>query len=157
MKKILIIANKDALLTQEIAESFNLNGKYDAISAASIDVVLEYTDKQKAHLAGIVTDIILPETNDNLSPVSFDKEPNGLVIKKKAEELGIKIKSFEIVYELIEDLKQELSSLLPAEIKRLCSDRGRNLPPKSAIITYVIVDSIVKTEQLLIYYSTAYY
>ena len=109
MKKILIIANKDALLTQEIAESFNLNGKYDAISAASIDVVLEYTDKQKAHLAGIVTDIILPETNDNLSPVSFDKEPNGLVIKKKAEELGIPTVFFtvsstsEIVEKLIKD------------------------------------------------------
>jgi translation initiation factor IF-2 len=85
---------------------------FDAIKSdeVSVDVIKQMTgpitesDIKEAHSAGAII-------------YGFGVNPTA-VANRIAKELGVEIKTFSIIYELIEDVKNEMSNFLEPEIKR---------------------------------------
>jgi len=58
-------------------------------------------------------DLTLADASENSVILGFNVRPTG-AIKKKAKELGIEIKSYSIIYDLIDDVKALLSGMMSA-------------------------------------------
>ncbi len=62
------------------------------------------------------SDVTLADASDNAIIVGFNVRPTGSV-KNKAKQLGVSIKTYSIIYDLIDDVKALLSGLLSPVIK----------------------------------------
>jgi len=89
-------------------------GSLEAIKA-SLEVLRNDEVKVKilsAAVGGITeADLAVAESSENVIIIGFNVRPTGSV-KKKAKEKGIEIKTYSIIYDLIDDIKDTLSGMM---------------------------------------------
>jgi translation initiation factor IF-2 len=94
-------------------------GSLEAIVSSLEKIKNEEAKIEIIHLGvGAITesDIALSDASENGIILGFNVRPTGSV-KSKAKELGIEIKSYSVIYDLIDDMKALLSGLLKPVIK----------------------------------------
>ncbi len=97
----------------------DVQGSLEALKKALGDLKNEEVEVQIIHsgVGGITeSDVILADASEHSIILGFNVRPTGSV-KNKAKELGVEIKSYNIIYDLIEDVKAFLSGLMSPVVK----------------------------------------
>jgi len=97
----------------------DVQGSLEAIKSALDELKNEEVKVEVIHggVGGITeSDVLLADASENAIIVGFNVRPTGAV-KKKAQELGIEIKTYSIIYDMIDDVKALLSGLMSPVIK----------------------------------------
>ena len=97
----------------------DVQGSLEAIKSALGDLKNEEVKVDIVHggVGGITeSDVLLADASENAVIVGFNVRPTGSV-KNKARELGIEIKTYSIIYDLLDDIKALLSGLMSPVIK----------------------------------------
>jgi len=97
----------------------DVQGSLEAIKKALAELKNEEVEVQVIHsgVGGITeSDVILADASEHSMIVGFNVRPTGSV-KNKAKELGVEIKSYNIIYELLDDVKALLSGLMSPVVK----------------------------------------
>ncbi len=92
----------------------DVQGSLEAIKGALADLKNEEVKVEVIHdgVGGITeSDITLADASENAIIVGFNVRPTGAV-KNKAKELGVEIKSYSVIYDLLDDVKAWLSGLM---------------------------------------------
>ena len=92
----------------------DVQGSLEAIKKALAELKNEEVEVQVIHsgVGGITeSDVILADASEHSMIIGFNVRPTGAV-KNKAKELGVEIKSYSIIYELLDDVKALLSGLM---------------------------------------------
>ncbi len=92
----------------------DVQGSLEAIKGALSDLKNEEVKVDIIHdgVGGITeSDITLADASENAIIVGFNVRPTGAV-KNKAKELGVEIKSYSVIYDLLDDVKAWLSGLM---------------------------------------------
>jgi len=92
----------------------DVQGSLEAIKSALADLKNEEVKVDIIHggVGGITeSDVLLADASENALILGFNVRPTGAV-KKKAEDLGIEVKTYSIIYDLIDDVKALLSGLM---------------------------------------------
>ncbi len=97
----------------------DVQGSLEAIKKALGELKNEEVEVQIIHsgVGGITeSDVLLADASENAFIVGFNVRPTGAV-KNKAKELGVEIKTYSIIYDLLDDVKALLSGLMSPVIK----------------------------------------
>ena len=97
----------------------DVQGSLEAIKSALGDLKNEEVKVDIVHggVGGITeSDVLLADASENAVIIGFNVRPTGTV-KNKARELGIEIKTYSIIYDLLDDIKALLSGLMSPVIK----------------------------------------
>ena len=97
----------------------DVQGSLEAIKKALGELKNDEVEVSIIHsgVGGITeSDVILADASEHSMIVGFNVRPTGAV-KNKAKELGVEIKSYSIIYELLDDVKALLSGLMSPVIK----------------------------------------
>jgi len=97
----------------------DVQGSLEAIKSALADLKNEEVKVDIVHggVGGITeSDVLLADASENAVIIGFNVRPTGAV-KNKARELGIEIKTYSIIYDLLDDIKALLSGLMSPVIK----------------------------------------
>jgi len=97
----------------------DVQGSLEAIKKALGELKNDEVEVQIIHsgVGGITeSDVILADASEHAIIVGFNVRPTGAV-KNKAKELGVEIKSYSIIYELLDDVKALLSGLMSPVVK----------------------------------------
>ncbi len=118
-KKIYEAIDKNKIKKLDIVLKADSQGSLEAIkqiisSIGSKEVAVEYI---KTGVGSITESDVKIAQSSNAVIFGFNAAATS-VAKRIAEESGIKIKSFDIIYELVESVKDEMSEMLPPEIIR---------------------------------------
>jgi len=92
----------------------DVQGSLEAIKGALADLKNEEVKVEVIHdgVGGITeSDITLADASENAIIVGFNVRPTGAV-KNKAKELGVEIKSYSVIYDLLDDVKALLGGLM---------------------------------------------
>jgi translation initiation factor IF-2 len=92
----------------------DVQGSLEAIKSALTDLKNEEVKVEVIHggVGGITeSDVLLADASENAIILGFNVRPTGAV-KKKAQDLGVEIKTYSIIYDLIDDVKALLSGLM---------------------------------------------
>jgi len=92
----------------------DVQGSLEAIKGALADLKNEEVKVEVIHegVGGITeSDVTLADASENAIIVGFNVRPTGSV-KNKAKELGVEIKTYSIIYDIIDDVKALLSGLM---------------------------------------------
>ncbi len=92
----------------------DVQGSLEAIKGALADLKNEEVQVQVIHggVGGITeSDVTLADASENAMIVGFNVRPTGAV-KNKAKELGVEIKAYSIIYDLLDDVKALLGGLM---------------------------------------------
>ncbi len=92
----------------------DVQGSLEAIKSALADLKNEEVKVEVIHggVGGITeSDVLLADASENALILGFNVRPTGAV-KKKAQDLGVEIKTYSIIYDLIDDVKALLSGLM---------------------------------------------
>ena len=92
----------------------DVQGSLEAIKSALADLKNEEVKVDIIHggVGGITeSDVLLADASENALILGFNVRPTGAV-KKKAEDLGIEVKTYSIIYDLIDDVKALLGGLM---------------------------------------------
>ena len=92
----------------------DVQGSLEAIKSALADLKNEEVKVEVIHggVGGITeSDVLLADASENAIILGFNVRPTGAV-KKKAQDLGVEIKTYSIIYDLIDDVKALLSGLM---------------------------------------------
>jgi translation initiation factor IF-2 len=97
----------------------DVQGSLEAIKKALGELKNEEVEVSVIHsgVGGITeSDVILADASEHSMIVGFNVRPTGAV-KNKAKELGVEIKSYSIIYDLLDDVKALLSGLMSPVVK----------------------------------------
>jgi translation initiation factor IF-2 len=97
----------------------DVQGSLEAIKKALGELKNEEVEVSIIHsgVGGITeSDVILADASEHSMIVGFNVRPTGAV-KNKAKELGVEIKSYSIIYDLLDDVKALLSGLMSPVVK----------------------------------------
>ncbi len=97
----------------------DVQGSLEAIKKALSELKNDEVEVQIIHsgVGGITeSDVILADASEHAIIIGFNVRPTGAV-KSKAKELGVEIKSYSIIYELLDDVKALLSGLMSPVVK----------------------------------------
>jgi len=97
----------------------DVQGSLEAIKKALGELKNDEVEVQIIHsgVGGITeSDVILADASEHAYIVGFNVRPTGSV-KNKAKELGVEIKTYSIIYDLLDDVKALLSGLMSPVIK----------------------------------------
>jgi len=97
----------------------DVQGSLEAIKKALGELKNDEVEVSVIHsgVGGITeSDVILADASEHSMIVGFNVRPTGSV-KNKAKELGVEIKSYSIIYELLDDVKALLGGLMSPVIK----------------------------------------
>ena len=97
----------------------DVQGSLEAIKKALSELKNDEVEVSIIHsgVGGITeSDVILADASEHSMIVGFNVRPTGAV-KNKAKELGVEIKSYSIIYELLDDVKALLGGLMSPVIK----------------------------------------
>ena len=97
----------------------DVQGSLEAIKKALAELKNEEVEVQVIHsgVGGITeSDVLLADASENAFIVGFNVRPTGAV-KNKAKELGVEIKTYSIIYDLLDDVKALLGGLMSPVIK----------------------------------------
>jgi len=97
----------------------DVQGSLEAIKSALSELKNEEVKVEVIHggVGGITeSDVLLADASENAIIVGFNVRPTGAV-KKKAQDLGVEIKTYSIIYDMIDDVKALLSGLMSPVIK----------------------------------------
>jgi translation initiation factor IF-2 len=97
----------------------DVQGSLEAIKKALGELKNEEVEVSIIHsgVGGITeSDVILADASEHSMIVGFNVRPTGAV-KNKAKELGVEIKSYSIIYDLLDDVKALLGGLMSPVIK----------------------------------------
>jgi translation initiation factor IF-2 len=92
----------------------DVQGSLEAIRSALSDLKNEEVKVDVIHggVGGITeSDVLLADASENALIFGFNVRPTGAV-KKKAQDLGVEIKTYSIIYDLIDDVKALLGGLM---------------------------------------------
>ena len=92
----------------------DVQGSLEAIKKALSELKNEEVEVQIIHSGvGAISesDVILADASDHCLIIGFNVRPTGAV-KNKAKELGVEIKTYSVIYDIIEDVKSLLSGLM---------------------------------------------
>ncbi len=92
----------------------DVQGSLEAIKGALADLKNEEVKVEVIHdgVGGITeSDVTLADASENAIIVGFNVRPTGTV-KNKAKELGVEIKAYSIIYDLLDDVKALLGGLM---------------------------------------------
>ncbi len=92
----------------------DVQGSLEAIKKALSELKNEEVEVQIIHsgVGGITdSDVVLADASENAFIVGFNVRPTGAV-KNKAKELGVEIKTYSIIYDLLDDVKALLGGLM---------------------------------------------
>ncbi len=92
----------------------DVQGSLEAIKGALADLKNEEVKVEVIHdgVGGITdSDVTLADASENAIIVGFNVRPTGSV-KNKAKELGIEIKAYSVIYDLLDDVKALLGGLM---------------------------------------------
>jgi translation initiation factor IF-2 len=92
----------------------DVQGSLEAIKGALADLKNEEVQVQVIHegVGGITeSDVTLADASENAIIVGFNVRPTGSV-KTKAKDLGVEIKAYSIIYDLLDDVKALLGGLM---------------------------------------------
>jgi len=92
----------------------DVQGSLEAIKGALADLKNEEVKVEVIHdgVGGITeSDVTLADASENAIIVGFNVRPTGAV-KNKAKDLGVEIKAYSIIYDLLDDVKALLSGLM---------------------------------------------
>jgi len=92
----------------------DVQGSLEAIRSALTDLKNEEVKVDVIHggVGGITeSDVLLADASENALILGFNVRPTGAV-KKKAQDLGVEIKTYSIIYDLIDDVKALLGGLM---------------------------------------------
>ena len=92
----------------------DVQGSLEAIKGALADLKNEEVKVEVIHdgVGGITeSDVTLADASENAIIVGFNVRPTGAV-KNKAKELGVEIKAYSIIYDLLDDVKALLGGLM---------------------------------------------
>jgi translation initiation factor IF-2 len=92
----------------------DVQGSLQAIKGALADLKNEEVQVQVIHegVGGITeSDVTLADASENAIIVGFNVRPTGSV-KTKAKDLGVEIKAYSIIYDLLDDVKALLGGLM---------------------------------------------
>ncbi len=92
----------------------DVQGSLEAIRSALAELKNDEVQVDVIHggVGGISeSDVLLADASENALILGFNVRPTGAV-KKKAQELGIEIKTYSIIYDLIDEVKALLSGLM---------------------------------------------
>ncbi len=101
-----------------------------------------------AGVGGITeSDISLASVSDNCVIFGFNIRPTGSV-KEKAKSMGIEIKTYNIIYDLIEDVKNLLSGLLSPVVREEALGQAEvrevfNIPKVGTVAGCIVTDGII--------------
>ncbi len=101
-----------------------------------------------AGVGGITeSDVTLASTSENCVIFGFNVRPTGSV-KEKAKNLGVEIKTYNIIYDLIEDVKNLLSGLLSPIIREEALGQAEvrevfNIPKVGTIAGCLVTDGVI--------------
>ena len=97
----------------------DVQGSLEAIKKALAELKNDEVEVQVIHsgVGGITeSDVLLADASENAFIVGFNVRPTGAV-KNKAKELGVEIKTYNIIYDLLDDVKALLGGLMSPVIK----------------------------------------
>ncbi len=97
----------------------DVQGSLEAIKKALGELKNDEVEIQIIHsgIGGITeSDVILADASDHAYIVGFNVRPTGAV-KNKAKELGVEIKTYSIIYDLLDDAKAMLGGLMSPVVK----------------------------------------
>ena len=97
----------------------DVQGSLEAIKKALNELKNDEVEVQIIHsgVGGITeSDVLLADASEHAFILGFNVRPTGSV-KNKAKELGVEIKTYNIIYDLIDDVKALLSGLMSPVIK----------------------------------------
>ena len=97
----------------------DVQGSLEAIKKALGELKNDEVEVQIIHsgVGGITeSDVLLADASEHAFILGFNVRPTGSV-KNKAKELGVEIKTYNIIYDLIDDVKALLSGLMSPVIK----------------------------------------
>jgi len=92
----------------------DVQGSLEAIKGALADLKNEEVQVQVIHdgVGGITeSDVTLADASENAIIIGFNVRPTGAV-KTKAKDLGVEIKAYSIIYDLLDDVKALLGGLM---------------------------------------------
>jgi translation initiation factor IF-2 len=92
----------------------DVQGSLEAIKGALVDLKNEEVKVEVIHdgVGGITeSDITLADASENAIVVGFNVRPTGTV-KTKAKDLGVEIKAYSVIYDLLDDVKALLGGLM---------------------------------------------
>ncbi len=92
----------------------DVQGSLEAIKSALSDLKNEEVKVEIIHggVGGITeSDVLLADADENAIIMGFNVRPTGAV-KKKAQDLGIEIKTYSIIYDMIDDVKALLGGMM---------------------------------------------
>ncbi len=92
----------------------DVQGSLEAIKSALTELKNEEVKVEVIHggVGGITeSDVILADASENALILGFNVRPTGAV-KKKAEDLGVEIKAYSIIYDLLDDVKALLGGMM---------------------------------------------
>ena len=104
----------------------DVQGSLQAIKQALADLKNEEVEINIIHsgIGGITeSDVILADASENCYIVGFNVKPTSAV-KNKAKELGIEIKTYSIIYDLLDDARELLSGLMSPVVKEEASGKA---------------------------------
>ena len=102
------------LKTLPVIIKADVHGSLEAIKASLLDLKNEEVKVNIIHegVGGVTeSDVTLCDASENAIILGFHVRPTGAV-KKKAKELGVEIKTYQIIYDLLDDVKAILGGLM---------------------------------------------
>ncbi|BCD67578.1 translation initiation factor IF-2 [Nitratiruptor sp. YY09-18] len=94
------------------------------------------------------SDVTLADASDNAVILGFNVRPTGSV-KEKAKQLGVNIKTYSIIYDLIDDVKALLSGMLSPIIKEETIGQAEvretfNVPKIGTVAGCIVTDGVIE-------------
>ncbi len=94
------------------------------------------------------SDVTLADASDNAVILGFNVRPTGSV-KEKAKQLGVNIKTYSIIYDLIDDVKALLSGMLSPIIKEETIGQAEvretfNVPKVGTVAGCLVTDGVIE-------------
>jgi translation initiation factor IF-2 len=98
------------------------------------------------------SDVILAAASEHAVIMGFHVKPS-LTVKQKAKDLGVEIKSYDIIYDLLEDVKNILGGMLSPEIKEETMGRAEvrevfKVPKLGTIAGSMVTDGTIERNAL---------
>jgi len=97
----------------------DVQGSLEALKGALAELKNEEVEVQVIHsgVGGITeSDVLLANASEHCYIVGFNVRPTGSV-KNKAKELGVDVKTYSVIYDLLDDIKLLLGGLMSPVIK----------------------------------------
>ncbi|MDQ1339967.1 MAG: translation initiation factor [Campylobacterota bacterium] len=98
------------------------------------------------------SDVILAAASEHAIILGFHVKPS-VVVKQKAKELGVDIKTYDVIYDLLEDVKKVLGGMLSPEIKEEITGHAEvrevfNVPKLGTIAGCMVTDGQIERNSL---------